>query len=118
VDQVSAQADFLADFAIEIQSADQFWQGWNARAESYAGGIKNPYWQGATDMLPLPAMPGDGTSACLGNCTCGWRIDPIDETKGDYDCYWELESGSDHCQQCTERARQWAPLQIRDFRLQ
>lgn len=118
VDQVSAQADFLADFAIEIQSADTFWQGWNARAESYAGGIKNPYWQGATDMLPLPAMPGDGTSQCLGYCNCGWRIVPLDENAGDFDCYWELESGAAHCQTCTERARQWNPLQIRGFRLQ
>lgn len=118
VDQVSAQADFLSDFAIEIQSADEFMPGWNARAESYASGIKTPYWDGATDMLPLPAMPADGTSQCLGNCNCQWRIEVIDEEAGDYDCFWELESGSDHCQTCTERASQWNPLQIRDFELQ
>ncbi len=117
-DQVSAQADFLKDFAIEIQGADEFMPGWNARAESYAGGIKEPYWDGETDMLPLPAMPGDGTSQCLGNCTCSWSIEVLDEEAGDYDCTWVLESGSSHCQQCTERAEQWNPLQIRGFELQ
>ena len=117
VAQVAAQADFLKDFVLEIADADTFWEGWNARAESYAGGIKNPYWQGATDVLPLPAMPGDGTSQCLGNCNCQWRIEPLDEEAGDYDCYWELESGAEHCQTCLERSGQWNPLQVRDFRL-
>lgn len=117
-EQVSAQADFLKDFTIEIQDADEFTPGWNNRAESYADGIKEPYWDGATDMLPLPAMPGDGTSQCLNNCNCGWRIEVLDEEAGDYDCYWELEDGSEHCQTCTERAEQWNPLRIRGFELQ
>lgn len=116
--RVGVQADFLKDFEIEIQDSDEFMAGWNARAEMYAAGIKTAYWDGATEMLPLPAMPAEGTQ-CLDNCLCAWRIETIDAEAGDYDCYWEWESGKvDHCQTCTERHEQWYPLEIRGFEVQ
>lgn len=112
---VQAQLQFLDKFAIEIQGADEWKAGWNARAQLYGQSIKQPYWQGATKMLPLPSMPGQGT-LCMNNCGCAWRIDTIDEKAGDYDAYWE-RSLADSCATCLEREKNWSPLQIRSGRL-
>ncbi len=110
---VETQVQFLHNFAIEIQDTPEFMEGWLNRADLYAAGIKNPYWTGMVDVLPLPAMPTEG-SDCGNNCCCGWTIDVLDEAKGDYDCYWELEDGVAHCQTCIERAATWNPIEIRD----
>jgi hypothetical protein len=114
---VAAQIKYLNNFAVEIQDAEQFKPGWNARAALYAQGIGQSYWRGATKMLPLPAMPRDGTSQCLGNCTCSWEITELDG-EGNYDCYWRLGAAERHCQTCPTRAGDWAPYQIRDGRAQ
>lgn len=114
---VEAQLRFLNNFATEIQNEAEFKLGWNARAALYAQGIGQSYWKGATKMLPLPAMPRDGTSQCLGNCTCSWEIIELDG-EGNYDCHWKLGATERHCQTCPQRARDWAPIKIRDGRLQ
>jgi hypothetical protein len=112
VDVVNAQFEFLRGFKLEVQSDAEFQAGWEARAESYAGAIKVPYWQGRTKVLPLPAMPAQGTQ-CHNNCGCAWRVVVVNEKRGDYDAYWERHK-DDSCQTCIERARQWAPVRIRD----
>jgi hypothetical protein len=113
-DFITEQFGFLGDFTVEIAASVDEWQaGWNARAESYAGSIKQPYWTGEVKMLPLPAMPGDGTSQCVGNCRCSWSIDVVDEAAGDYDCTWVYGDTEDHCQTCKVREREWNPLRIR-----
>lgn len=106
------QLNFLSQFALEIQEAAEWQAGWNARAEMYARSIQTPYWRGATKLLPLPAMPGDGSSQCLTNCKCIWDIQQLDGEEN-YDCYWRMGGTERHCQTCPERARDWAPLQIR-----
>lgn len=108
---VGVQLEFLDNFRFVIQSAEEFVNGWMARAEMYASGIKKSYWKGFTKVLPLPAMPAEGTQ-CLENCGCAWEIDEIDEDKGDYDAYW-VRGKRDSCQTCLERAAQWSPLEIR-----
>lgn len=113
---VAAQLDFLRNFAVTIQGDKEWQTGWNARAESYANGIKTPYWQGATKMLPLPAMPTEGTQ-CMGNCNCLWEIETVNEAAGDYDCYWRRGAG-DSCQTCKQRAADWSPVRIRGGSLQ
>lgn len=112
---VASQIKFLKNFATEIQSAEQFKPGWNARAAMYAKGLGASYWKGATRMLPLPAMPADGSTQCRTNCGCSWSIEELDGD-GNYDCYWRLGK-SENCQTCATRARDWAPLKIRDGRL-
>lgn len=112
--QVAAQLDYLGRFALEIQSADEWQAGWNARAAMYAEGIKVPYWQGRTKMLPLPAMPGEGTT-CLTRCRCLWDVQQLDGD-GNYDAFWR-RGATDSCQVCVQRATEWAPLKIRDGRL-
>lgn len=113
---VRVQLQYLDKFALEIQDAETFEAGWQARAESYALSIKQPYWEGRTKMLPLPAMPGQGTD-CHGNCRCLWSIDTLDSEAGDYDCYW-IRGAKDSCATCIERADQWSPLQVRSGVLQ
>lgn len=113
---VEAQITFLSNFALEIQDAEEFKPGWNARAALYAQGIGASYWRGATRMLPLPAMPRDGSSQCLSNCTCSWEITELDG-EGNYDCTWHLGASERHCQVCPQRAQDWAPLRIREGRL-
>lgn len=116
VDQVNVQLDYLNGFKAEVQSAAEFAAGWQARAESYAGSVKQPYWTGRTKVLPLPAMPAQGTQ-CQNNCGCSWDVKVIDEGKENYDAYWR-RSKDDSCQTCLEREAQWSPVQIRDGILQ
>lgn len=109
---VQTQLKFLNLFKIEVQDAAEWQAGWNARAEMYARSIQTPYWRGATKLLPLPAMPGDGTTACLSNCRCAWDVQELDG-ENNYDCYWRYGATERHCQGCRQRASEWAPLQIR-----
>jgi len=114
---VEAQLRFLNNWALEIQDESTFKLGWNARAALYAQGIGASYWKSATRFLPLPAMPRDGTSQCLGNCTCSWEIVELDGD-GNYDCTWRLGATERHCQTCPQRARDWAPIRVRNGVLQ
>ena len=116
-EDLANQLHFLARFGATIQDGKVWQNGYNARAEMYAGSIATPYWRGATKMLPLPAMPCDGTSQCLSRCRCAWDIQQLDG-ENNYDCTWVLGPTEDHCQTCPQRARDWAPLRIRDGVLQ
>lgn len=109
----------LDKFAQTIQAADEWQAGWNARAESYAGGIKESYAAGTATrsgrVLPLPAMPAEGT-LCHRNCMCQWEIQKLDGD-GNYDCYWQ-RNYNDSCQTCIQRAQEWSPLRIRNGAVQ
>lgn len=109
---LETQLKFLSQFAVEIQDAAEWQAGWNARAEMYARSIQTPYWRGVTKLLPLPAMPGDGTSQCLTRCRCAWDVQQLDGDEN-YDAYWRLGGAEHHCQTCPQRAQEWAPLRIR-----
>lgn len=98
---VQEQVKYLDNFAVEIQSAAEWRKGFNARAVLYAGSIKAPYWQGRTQLLPLPFMPGQGTQ-CMGNCGCSWEVVTLDADAGDYDCFWR-RGKNDSCATCVER---------------
>lgn len=113
---VQTQLQFLGGFAADMQSAGEFDAYWRLRAGSYAAAIKVPYWQGKTKMLPLPAMPAQGTQ-CMNNCKCLWRVDTLDERDGDYDAYWERHA-DDSCQTCIQREQEWSPVRIRGGVLQ
>jgi hypothetical protein len=113
-DQVAAQLTYLDGFTVEIKEGEAWQAGWNSRAEMYAEGIKVPYWQGATKVLPLPAMPAEGTT-CLTRCKCLWDVQQLDGD-GNYDAYWRI-SASESCQTCVQRAAEWGPLKVRNGRL-
>lgn len=113
---VRVQLGFLERFALEVQQEAEWQAGWNSRARLYAEAIGQSYEAGTTRLLPLPALPRDGTTQCLTNCLCSWEIVTVDDTAGDYDCYWRL-AGKEHCQTCVARATRWSPLRIRGGRL-
>lgn len=113
---LAVQLAFLHKFGIAVRSGGAWERGWRSRAESYATGIKVPYWRGRTKLLPLPAMPAEGTG-CYGNCGCLWDVQVVDEDAGDYDAYW-VRGKDDSCQICVQRAGDWAPVQIRGGVLQ
>jgi hypothetical protein len=124
---LAAQLDYLNGFedAIKINTSagGGYSPGWNGRARMYTGAMIAPYWYGATDGLPLPAYPGDLSSACGALDACGWVIEWVNKDKGDADAYWKLNQRrhvqpQNHCQQCVERSHQWNPLRIRGWRLQ
>lgn len=114
---VKAQLDWLNKFTVQIQDEREWQRGWNARAAMYAGSIVTPYWKGRTKVLPLPAMPAEGTQ-CLSRCRCSWEIVEVDADTGDYDCYWRVNPRAESCQTCLERAARWSPVQIRGGVLQ
>jgi hypothetical protein len=113
---VGVQLRFLDNFTVEIQDAAEFQRGWNARAAMYADAVGMSFYHGQFRMWPLPAVPRDGSTTCLSRCSCSWSIDEL-EGEGNADATWML-GPSDHCQQCVERAAQWAPLRIRNGELQ
>lgn len=114
-DLVQYQFLFLKNFADVMRTSPEFMDGWFSRAEMYASAFNQTYWTGRFKMLPLPAMPGQGTQ-CYSNCRCKWDVTAIDEANGDYDGYWVLdpfvEEGR-HCQTCLQRADEWNPVRIR-----
>jgi hypothetical protein len=61
---VTEQLTFLDKFAIEVQSAAEFQQGWNARAAMYAEAVGGTWNTGKFKMWPLPAMPRAGDTQC------------------------------------------------------
>lgn len=109
------QLSFLEQFGVVIQEADAFMPGWQARAAMYARSIQVPYWKGATRLLPLPAMPGEGTD-CLTNCKCSWEVSQL-EGDNNYDAYWR-RSVDDSCATCRQRELSWSPVRIRGGELQ
>lgn len=112
---VEGQIEFLDTWKLEIEENEgEFKQGWKARAALYAMSVRQDYWTGVSHFLPLPAMPGDGSTQCLSNCNCYWEITWLDETKGDADAYWRNGPGK-HCQTCLVRSEDWAPIQVRDW---
>lgn len=115
VRDLRTQLSFLGKFALEIQAADVWQAGWNARAAMYARSIKTPFERGRTRMLPLPAMPAEGTT-CLTNCGCFWEIDEL-AGDGNADAYWR-RGKDDSCQVCVQREADWSPVRIREGVLQ
>ena len=117
LDQVGVQVDYLNRFADQIDQG-----GWQpamlARAQMYGAAMGASYEAGRTGDLPLPAYPKDGSTPCLTNCDCSWRIRWVDRAKGDADCIWRLGTVERHCDACKRRARQWAPLRIRGWEVQ
>ena len=114
---VKAQLDYLDRFAEDIRGTAGEWNNaFDGRAEMYAQSIGASYWDGRTKGLPLPAMPKDGTTQCLTNCKCKWRIEWLDEETGDADAYW-VRDADDSCQTCVQRESDWNPFRIRAGRV-
>lgn len=106
------QYQYLKGFreALPNQSEAQI----RVRSQMYASATKYMYEKGtwaAWDMPDLPAYPADGSSECLINDRCSWRIVKL-KTPGSWNCFWEIRPG-ENCPTCLERASKWKPLKIR-----
>lgn len=118
---VAAQLSYLQGFRDTITAtmgAEGEWPAtWDARAEMYTTSIIAPFWYGETKGLPIPALPGDGSSQCGSRDRCEIRIDWEDEETGTADVYWLLDPEADgrHCQTCEVRADEWNPLHFEDW---
>lgn len=86
------------------------------RAALYAGSSKASYWQQAVGV-DLPHVPGDGSTQCLGRCSCSVRTECEYDDSGKViavNVYWELDPEKEevHCSDCPDRAAEWNPLRI------
>jgi hypothetical protein len=105
------QYGYLQQFAEEVRagrlSAAQIGQ----RGGLYFSGAVHAFERGRSESyggLQLPAYPGDGTSECMTNDRCHWRIVEGDE---EWRAYWTL-GGAEHCPTCTSRASTWSPYTV------
>lgn len=108
---LKGQYAYLNDFAKEIASGKLSQAQIAARAGMYTSSASQAYERGkvaAYGAPDLPAYPGDGATACRGNCKCRWSIK---ETKTSWVCRWVL-SAVENCGDCVERAGKWNPLVI------
>jgi hypothetical protein len=112
---VATQLHFLRGFRAVVEAAPAFQAGWKARAAQYAQSVGAPYWAGRTRLLPLPALPKDGSTQCRGNCGCSWEIVEL-AGDGNYDAFWR-RGKNDSCGTCLAREQAWSPLRIRDGEL-
>lgn len=103
---VGEQVTYLNRFADQLDTRDWEDRRDRARAALYAGSLKQAFSRGETFGLELPFYPGDGSSECLGNCGCRWRVVWLDEEELDADAHWELGGAERHCTTCPTRAAQ------------
>lgn len=117
---IAEQFEYLDNFMDDIETAVKRDGGSlsfiPARAALYAQSSKKSYWKQAAG-IELEHVPGDGSSQCLGNCTCKLRVECELDSKGRRTAvlvFWELDPASEevHCVTCPERARLWNPLRV------
>lgn len=118
-DAVNEQRSFLRQFAQEIGESlakGTYLSAWLSRSAMYGLSARASYWRAQTRGIPLPALPGDGTTQCLTRCRCSWDIERL-EGDGNADAYWKRHT-DDSCQTCIARASRWSPVRIRNGELQ
>ena len=109
--RVQVQYRYLDGFVNDIVAGNLTDAQIAARARMYVEASSAAFEQGnvlARGAPALPAYPGDGSTQCLSNCKCHWRIQ---ETPREWRCTWVI-SPVENCDDCLERARTWAPLVI------
>lgn len=112
---IAAQFLFLINWAKQLQDGQEITASTiESRANLYlfaANATTQKAQTAAIGMPELPAYSGDGSSQCLTNDRCYWRIETL-PGNGNWDCYWTL-SEAEHCPNCLKRAEVWNPLHIR-----
>jgi hypothetical protein len=111
--EIKKQYRFLNQFANEIANGQLSEKQIANRAKMYIDGSTQLFERAnviARGMPDLPEYPADGGQKCKSKCKCNWRIV---ETETGWDCYWELEEGAEHCEDCLANAATYNPLTIR-----
>lgn len=75
------------------------WAGEGVKAHSmgFAAGLD----------IEFPAHPGDGGTACLGNCRCAWDVTV--DADGRVEAYWRTNADGNVCEDCEARAQEYNP---------
>src|SRR5688572_133105 len=68
--QVEAQLRYLTKFAAAVRAGGMSPQAVMARAVSYAGSVKAPYYAARWGEWDIPTRLLPGTAQCMGNCLC------------------------------------------------
>ena len=104
------QYGYLRGFARDVAAGNHTEAGIANRAGLYVQASRQAHERGkaAAWGVDLPAYPGDGSTSCKANCSCGWRLS---ETKTAYRATWVL-GGSEHCDDCAGRAAAWSPFMV------
>ena len=111
--RLQEQYRYLENFARDITGKNLSELEIARRARMYMEAAKHIYWQQLTG-LDLPAFPGDGSTQCLTNCKCSWKINYIRDKKGNVIgaiASWQL-GVAEHCPDCVKRATEWRALQV------
>lgn len=106
---LKSQYQYLNSFAGEIANGDLTPKQIAARANLYIDSSTQAFERGKAashGLLNLPAYPGDGTTDCMANCRCYWRIV---KTQNVYTVSWTLSS-AEHCPTCITRSSVWSNL--------
>lgn len=113
--ELQFQYRHLEQFAHDITSGKTAPGQIEARAALYAQSSKQMYYMQNAGDVRLPAYPGDGSTRCLTNCQCTWsKPVQIKDRNGivtALDFTWQLHP-AEHCPQCEQRSRRWAPLRM------
>jgi hypothetical protein len=109
-DLVQGQYEFLAGFADDVALGKLSLPQITVRAWLYVGSSVQAHEAGKAAALDveLPAMPGDGSSECLGNDRCSWFLRRRQD--GLVEATWVAEDDPRVCSTCAQRARDWNPL--------
>lgn len=79
------------------------------RSRQYIRSAAQAFERAHTEQYGMPRLsqyPGDGQTACHGNCQCYLTIEP---TENGWNVYWTL-GYAEHCQDCVDQSGDWAPL--------
>lgn len=103
------QYAYLNGFASQISNGELTPKQIAARANLYVDSSTQAFERGKAashGLFSLPAYPGDGTSECMANCRCHWRITKSGSTRT---ASWVMSS-AEHCQTCVDRSVAWSNL--------
>lgn len=104
------QYTYLQGFATEVDAGSLTDAQIAARARLYVAATWNVFDRavGSAWSIVFPAQPGEGVR-CKARCRCRWEV-KTNKEDGTIEATWVLDSGAEHCEDCTRRAEQWAPL--------
>jgi hypothetical protein len=92
--RIDAQLKYLDGFAADLKAGRLTMAQAQARANLYSGATRGAFY--ATRYPGLSAVPGDGSTPCLGNCKC-----TLEERSGGI--WWVLHP-AEHCGPCVDMA--------------
>jgi hypothetical protein len=99
--QVEAQLSYLSKFTAAVRAGGMSPAAVMARAVSYAGSVKAPYYAARWGEWDIPARLLPGTAQCMNNCLCS-LTDVRDNGDGTGTLTRVLGAGAAerHCSQC------------------